>query len=63
MLLSFIYFHRQRVIYFRSEGHWWAQGELCCCHSYILNANMSLLSKLRVTGGLGEILLLSVKCF
>ena len=53
MLLSFIYFHRQCVIRFRSEGHRWAWGELYCCHSFIFNANVSFISKVRATGGLG----------
>ena len=63
MLLSFIYFHRQRVSHLRSEGHQWAWGELCCCHSFIVNVNVSFISKVKVTGGLGGIVLLSVKCY
>ena len=51
VLVSFIYTQRQRVIRFKSEGHRWAWGKLCCCHSFIFNVNVSFISKVRVTGG------------
>ena len=55
MLLSFIYFHRHCAIYLRSEGHRWAWGELCCCHPFIFNVNVSFISKVRALVGLEEL--------
>ena len=37
--------------------------QLCCCHSFIVTANVSFISKVRVTGGPGEIVLLSLNYF
>ena len=58
VLLSFLCFQCQHVIHFTSEGHRWAWGELCCCHSFVCNVNVLLISKVRVAGGPGEIVLL-----
>ena len=63
VFLSFICTQRQCVIRFKSEGHRWAWRELCYCHSFIFNVNVSLISKVRVTGGLWGIVLLLVNCF
>ena len=63
VLLSFIYFHCQCLIHFRSERPQRAWGELCCSHSFIFNVNMSFISTVRVAGGPGGMVLLPVNYF